>query len=232
MLITLKIKRFTPGRHHRPRFRSYQVEVQPNDRLLDVLERIRAEQDPSLAYRNSCGQGLCGSDAMRVNGKNALACKIRMSTLQGQRITIEPLPGLPVIKDLVVDMQPFFDLYSSFESPLTNLEDHPGFALGENHSHWLSQTITMSCIHCGACTTACPIWRSDTQYIGPAALVMMHRYFGDGRGDNTDQRKKVLMGENGIWLCRNAYECSACCPQEIPITRAIAEIRKKLIFKD
>ena len=229
MDIQLKILRFTPGKHRRPRFRMYTLDVGPNDRVVDLLERVRTEQDATLAFRRSCKTGMCGSDAMRINGRNTLACKTRVSNLGSGVVTIEPLPGLAVIKDLVVDMRPFFELYQRVQPFWGNSEPPGGLEHRQSASDRLRIEDTIACIQCGVCTTACPVWMIDHSFTGPAALVAAFRYFYDTRDRLKDSRKESISGEDNIWRCRNAYNCTDCCPQLIPITRSIAEMRRSLI---
>jgi succinate dehydrogenase / fumarate reductase iron-sulfur subunit len=166
---------------------------------------------------------------MRINGQTALACKVRVNSLKSSLITLEPLAGLPVVKDLVVDQKPFFDQYLQIEPFLSGTENQTKQPPIGSVKAFLLPEVTAACIQCAACTTACPVWRKDHQYLGPAFLVWMHRYIFDPCDQLAETRKELISKEDGIWRCRNAYQCTLCCPQSIPITRAIAEIRIKLI---
>ena len=181
---TLRIFRFHPEQDTRPHYATYSLEVQPTDRVLDLLEQVRAEYDPGLAYRRSCAHGVCGSDAMRINGRNALACKVLVQDLSTPVVTIEPLLGLPLIKDLVVDMEPFFAHYRAVLPYLIN--DEPLPADGRERLQTAAERDrfdeTTRCILCAACTTSCPSFWANGQYLGPAALVTAHRFLFDKIG--------------------------------------------------
>lgn len=228
---TLRIFRFHPEQDTRPHYATYSLEVQPTDRVLDLLEQVRAEYDPGLAYRRSCAHGVCGSDAMRINGRNALACKVLVQDLSTPVVTIEPLLGLPLIKDLVVDMEPFFAHYRAVLPYLIN--DEPLPADGRERLQTAAERErfdeTTRCILCAACTTSCPSFWANGQYLGPAALVTAHRFLFDSRDRAAPQRLQILSARSGVWLCRTAFNCTEACPREIHITRAIAEIKQSIL---
>jgi succinate dehydrogenase / fumarate reductase, iron-sulfur subunit len=231
MYIQLKILRFHPEKDKQPHYEKYEVDVDPNDRILDVLEWVRGHIDESLAFRRSCAHGVCGSDAMRINGQNMVACKILVKELGTNRITIEPLIGLRVIKDLVVDMKPFFDHYESIKPYLLNDDSLPEDGRERLQSPEERDRFddTTRCILCAACTTSCPSFWSNGKYIGPAAIVNAHRFIFDSRDRNTAERLKIMAGEMGVWRCRTVFNCTEACPRGIQITKAIAEVKRTLV---
>lgn len=230
MRIELKVFRFDPEKEVRPHFAIYTLEVDPNDRVLDALEKVRDTLDASLAYRRSCAHAVCGSCAMRINGRNMLACKVLIKDLKSQRITLEPLLGLEVIKDLVVDMEPFFDNYRSVMPFLVNDEPLPedGKERIQTPDEREKFDDSTKCILCGACTTACPSFWANTGYVGPAAIVQVHRFMYDSRDRGARQRAMILNAPGGIWRCRTAFSCTEACPRDIQITRAIAEVKQAI----
>jgi len=229
--ITLKILRYNPEKDDKPHYETYQVEAAPTDRVLDLLEYIKGYQDGTLTFRRSCAHGVCGSDAMRINGRNMLACKVLVQDLGTDQITVEPILGLGIKKDLLVDMEPFFDSYRSVMPYFVN--DGP---LPEDGKERL-QTVdarerfddTTKCILCAACTTSCPSFWSDGRYIGPAAIVNAHRFVFDDRDDAASQRLEILADQMGVWRCRTAFNCTEACPREIHVTQAIAEVKQAII---
>jgi succinate dehydrogenase / fumarate reductase iron-sulfur subunit len=230
MQIKLKVFRFDPEKDQQPHYEDYNMEVDPNDRVLDLLEQVRAEHDGSLALRRSCAHGVCGSDAMRINGRNYLACKILVKTLKTSEITVEPILGLKVIKDLIVDMGPFFDQYKAVMPYLVNDEPLPadGKERLQSQAQQLRFEDTTKCILCAACTTSCPSFWVDGRYVGPAAIVNAHRFIFDSRDRAAGRRMEVLNAQTGVWRCRTAFNCTEACPREIKITQAIAEVKRAL----
>ena len=230
MEITVKIFRYNPEKDQRGNYVTYKLEADPNDRVLDVLEYIKGKTDGALSFRRSCAHGVCGSDAMRINGRNRLACKVLVRDV-GADITIEPLLGMKVKKDLIVDMEPFFDNYKKMKPYLIN--DSP---LPENGRERLQSPEQRArfdeatkCILCAACTTSCPsFWASD-QYFGPAAFVAAHRFVFDSRDEGASQRLVVLAETDGTVRCHTAYNCTEACPREIQITKAIGELKMAMM---
>ena len=230
MEITVRIKRFDPEVDKKPRWEEHKLDVDPNERVLDVLNDIKWERTGSLAFRRSCAHGICGSDAMLINGRNRLACKVLVKDL-GTRITVEPLPGLPVLKDLIVDMEPFFDAYKAVLPYFINDDPEPPRERLQSVEDREIFDATTKCILCAACTTSCPVFWTNGRYIGPAAIVNAHRFIFDSRDQGTDARLQVLNGVNGLWRCRTAYNCTEACPRGIPITQAIEEVKRELLWR-
>lgn len=230
MEVTVKIFRYNPEKDQRGNYVTYKVEADPNDRVLDVLEYIKGKTDGALSFRRSCAHGVCGSDAMRINGRNRLACKVLVRDV-GENITIEPVLGMKVKKDLIVDMEPFFDNYRKMLPYLIN--DSP---LPEDKRERLQSPEqrarfdeTTKCILCACCTTSCPsFWASD-QYYGPAAIVTAHRFIFDSRDEGASQRLQVLAETDGIARCHTAYSCTEACPREIQVTKAIGEVKMAIV---
>lgn len=230
MKVTLRIKRYNPEHDVKPVFKEYAVDVEPTDRVLDALNQIKWYQDGTLTYRRSCAHGVCGSDAMRINGRNRLACKILMQEL-GKRITIEPLIGFTVIKDLAVDMEEFFESYKSVKPYL--IADAPVSGRERLQSPQQREAFddTTKCILCAACTTACPVtWTSD-EFVGPAAIVNAHRFIFDSRDEGGAERLRILNSGTGVWRCRTIFNCTDACPRGIEVTRAIEQVKRALVYE-
>ncbi len=230
MLIHLKVFRFDPQTEKAPHYDTFELQVEPTDRVLDLLEKVRNEHDATLGLRRSCAHGVCGSDAMRINGKNALACKKLVRDLNSDHITIEPLLGLKVIRDLIVDMKPFFEHYESLLPYLINEEPLPtdGKERIQTEEQVLRYEDSTKCILCAACTTSCPSFWADGKYIGPAAIINAHRFVFDSRDRAAAKRLKILNQQFGVWRCRTAFNCTEACPREIKITQAIAEVKRAI----
>ncbi len=224
MEVTLRILRYNPETDKKPHYEKYQVEAEPNDQVLDLLNRVKWNIDGTLSYRRSCAHGICGSDAMRINGVNRLACKVLVKDV-GTRITVEPLLGLPIEKDLIVDMEPFFDHYRSVMPYLVNDEPPPTEERLQTIEERARFDDTTKCILCAACTTSCPSFWASGQYVGPAAMVQAHRFIYDSRDRAGAERLKVLNDRMGVWRCHDIYNCTDACPREIEVTKALGELK-------
>jgi succinate dehydrogenase / fumarate reductase iron-sulfur subunit len=226
----VRILRYDPERDTKQHWESYRVECDPKmDRVLDLLHRVKYEQDGTLTFRRSCAHGVCGSDAMLINGRNRLACKMRIEQLGRKRITIAPLPGLPVIKDLVVDMDGFFESYRSVMPFLVTEGPAPQRERLQSQEDRLRYDDTTKCILCGACTSSCPSFWSTPTYVGPAAIVNAHRFVFDSRDDAADERLDILAQKDGVWRCRTIFNCTDACPRGIHITQAILEVSSAIV---
>lgn len=228
--LTVKIKRYDPEKDDRPRWQTFQVEAEPNDRVLDVLLNIKWYQDETLGLRRSCAHGVCGSDAMRINGFNHLACKLLVSKLTTDTVLVEPILGLPVIKDLIVDMKPFFDHYESIMPYLINHEPPPGTERIQSPEQRARYDDGTKCILCACCTSACPPFWGDMKYVGPAAIVNAHRFIFDSRDRAAVDRLDVLNETDGVWRCRTVFNCTNACPRDIKVTRLIQEVKQALLI--
>ena len=224
MEVTLRILRYNPELDRKGHYEKYVVEAEPNDQILDLLNRVKWYQDGTLSYRRSCAHGICGSDTMRINGVNRLACKVLVKDL-GSTITIEPLLGLPVVKDLIVDMEPFFAQYRSVMPFLVNDEPTPEKERLQSPQQRERFDDTTKCILCAACTTSCPSFWASGEYIGPAAMVQAHRFIFDSRDRGAAERLQVLNQQMGIWRCHDIYNCTEACPREIEVTKALGELK-------
>lgn len=228
MLVKLKVYRYQPETSDKPYYETFQINAEPTDRILDLLEYVRGDMDATLSYRKSCAHGVCGSDAMRINGKNALACKVLVKDLNTSEITVEPILGLKVERDLIVNMEPFFEQYRSILPFLINDEPVPEKERLQSQEERLLIEDTTKCILCAACTTSCPSYWSNNRYIGPAAIVNAHRFIYDSRDRGAAERLKKLGSPDGVWRCRTVFNCTLACPRDIQITKAIADVKNTL----
>lgn len=232
MKVHFRIRRFDPEKDAKPYWADYTLDdVIPTDRVLELLHRVKWEQDGTLAFRRSCAHGVCGSDAMRINGVNMLACKVLVSNLakggDTVDIQVEPILGLPVLKDLIVDMEPFFEHYRAVMPYFVN-DDPPPADGRERRQSPEERAIfddTTKCILCACCTTSCPTYWASGDYVGPAAIVQAHRFIFDSRDHAADERLNILAAPDGVWRCRTIYNCTPACPREIEVTRAIGEVK-------
>jgi succinate dehydrogenase / fumarate reductase, iron-sulfur subunit len=227
MQVQLRILRYDPERDQKPHWEQYTVETDPTAPLLDLLHTVKWHQDGSLTFRRSCAHGVCGSDAMLINGRNRLACKIRVDQL-GRKISVAPLPGLKVIKDLVVDMDEFFAKYRSVMPFQVDDDVMPARERRQSQEDRARYDDTTKCILCAACTSSCPSFWAQDSYIGPAAIVNAHRFIFDTRDAGADDRLEILSDADGVWRCRTIFNCTDACPRGINITRAILEVSQAI----
>jgi succinate dehydrogenase / fumarate reductase iron-sulfur subunit len=231
--ISLRVFRFDPEVDREGRFVTYKVQADPTERILDCLNRIKWEQDGSLSYRMSCGHGVCGSDGMKINGRCGLACQKLVREYQGEEIVVEPLPFYRVQKDLVVDLDPFFERVDLIRPYLISEAPAPEKERTQTHEDSQRLKEAIRCILCACCMGACPVLNGENErFIGPAPLVWVFRYIFDSRDDAALERLAQMDNPDGAWGCRNYFECTRVCPKEIPVTKQIniikREIRKKL----
>jgi len=234
MDVTFRIRRYNPeipGKD-KPYWQTFELkDVQDTDRVLELLHRIKWEQDGTLAFRRSCSHGICGSDAMRINGKNRLACKTLLKDLDASKpIYVEALKGLPLEKDLIVDMEPFFDSYRDIQ-PFLMASSKPkdGKERLQSAEERARFDDTAKCILCAACTSSCPVFWTDGQYFGPAAIVNAHRFIFDSRDEGAQVRMDILNDKEGVWRCRTTFNCTDACPRGIQVTQAIAEVKQAIM---
>jgi len=237
--VSLRIKRFNPEVDRRPHWETYKVDVDESDRVLDALHLVKWHQDGTLSFRRSCAHGVCGSDAMVINGQNRLACVLLVRDV-GSDITIEPIRGLPVVKDLVVDMEPFFEGYRSMLPSLITHDDPGPRERIQSPAQRARFDDTTKCILCAACTTSCPVFWAQSggsaprqppevrgpTYVGPAAIVNAHRFIFDSRDEAAAERLAILDQRTGVWGCRTAFNCTDACPRGIKVTQAIQEVKR------
>jgi succinate dehydrogenase / fumarate reductase iron-sulfur subunit len=229
MDVQLRILRFDPDRDTVAHWEEYVVPAEPSDRVLDLLHQVKWYQDGSLTFRRSCAHGVCGSDAMLINGRNRLACEYLVKDA-GQRITVEPVRGSPVVKDLLIDLDGFWDKYRSVMPYLVNDDELPEDGKERRQSPEERERFedTSKCILCGACTTACPSFWANPDYVGPAAIVNAHRFIFDSRDHATEERLEIMADADGVWRCRTIFNCVEACPRGINITRAIMEVTRQI----
>jgi succinate dehydrogenase / fumarate reductase iron-sulfur subunit len=224
----LSIFRYNPERDERPRMQVYEIVPEPSDRmLLDLLTRAKALDD-SLAFRRSCREGVCGSDAMNINGRNGLACITPLAGLK-ESVMIRPLPGFPVIRDLIVDMTRFFAHYSSVKPYLINDEPAPERERLQSPEERARLDGLYECILCACCSSQCPpYWWNPDKYVGPAGLLQAYRFIADSRDRATRERLEFLDDVYRLYRCRTVMNCTEVCPKNLSPSRAIERIRAKL----
>lgn len=229
MKINLKIERFNPESGLEPQFKEYRVDVAPTDRILDALVRIKQHQDGTLGFRKSCAHGVCGSDAMRINGKDGLACKTLIQDVakaDGETIEIRPLRHLPVQRDLIVDQAAFFKQYRIIQPFLINNEPPPQKERLQSPEKRAAFDDATNCILCASCYSACPVLDDNPDFSGPAALAQAYRFIADSRDQGFEQRLPDLDHPNGVWACKNHFECTKSCPRKIKITKRINQTKQ------
>ncbi|MBM7057226.1 MULTISPECIES: succinate dehydrogenase iron-sulfur subunit [Streptomyces] len=229
---TFRIRRFNPEVSDEVHWQDFQIEIDPKERVLDALHKIKWELDGTLTFRRSCAHGICGSDAMRINGKNRLACKTLIKDINPDKpITVEAIKGLTVLKDLVVDMDPFFQAYHDVMPFLITKGNEPTRERLQSPEDRERFDDTTKCILCAACTSSCPVFWNDGQYFGPAAIVNAHRFIFDSRDEAGEQRLEILNDRDGVWRCRTTFNCTDACPRGIEVTKAIQEVKRALITR-
>jgi succinate dehydrogenase / fumarate reductase iron-sulfur subunit len=229
MKATFVIFRFDPAVDKQPRYQEYTIDVESTDKILDCLNRIRWELDPTLVYRASCSHGICGSDAMVINGHVGLACqKLVRDYKTANNFVIEPLPLFNVIKDLVVDMDPFFEKHRYVRPYLINDEEVPEKERIQSAEEQKAIEPALRCILCASCTSSCPISRANPNYLGPAALLRAFRYINDSRDTATGGRLAQLDNNDGAWGCKTMWWCTDVCPKGIPVTKCIGQIKRAI----
>ena len=228
-LRTFRIYRFDPDGTCKPQMQTIEAEIADSDRmLLDALIKLKAI-DPSLSFRRSCREGICGSDAMNINGKNGLACVTNMRSLP-QTIVLKPLPGLPVIRDLIVDMTGFFKQYHSVAPFLQNETRPPERERLQSPEQRGTLNGLYECILCACCSSACPsFWWNPDKYVGPAGLLQAYRFLVDSRDDATGSRLDNLEDPYRLFRCRTILNCADVCPKGLNPAAAIANIKSMLV---
>jgi succinate dehydrogenase / fumarate reductase iron-sulfur subunit len=232
--VKLRIFRFDPQKEKKPHYESFAVEADTTDRLLDCLNKVRWEKDGSLAYRMSCMHGICGSDGMTINGVSGLACQKLVRDFDTEKeILIEPLSVFPVVKDLVVDMEPFFEreklVHPDDGIVLESIEEK-----GKEHIQSVEQRAQfdddIKCIMCACCVSACPVsQKEDPDYVGPAAIVRAHRYIFDSRVKEMIKRLQIMDNPHSAFGCKTYYKCTVVCPKRIQVTKHIQEVKRRIL---
>jgi len=228
------IYRFDPEKDQKPRMQDYEIDLEKSGAVmvLDALLVIKAEQDDTLAFRRSCGEGVCGSDGMNINGKNRLACITPIRSL-AEPIVLRPFPGMPVIRDLVVDMTQFYTQYEKAQPYLQNEQPPPSKERLQSPAEREKLDGLYECIMCGCCSSACPsYWWNPDKFMGPAALLQATRFILDSRDDQTRQRLADLNDAYSVFRCRTIMNCADVCPKGLNPSKAIATIRTKMLDED
>ena len=226
---TIEIFRYDPDKDAAPRMQTYQIELLDSDRmLLDVLVRSK-KMDETISFRRSCREGICGSDGMNINGKNGLSCLINMNTLP-QKITLRPLPGLPVVRDLVVDMNQFYEQYEKVHPYLINDQPAPPTERLQSPEDREKLNGLYECILCACCSTSCPsFWWNPDKFLGPSALLNGYRFVADSRDTSTQERLERLDDPFSLFRCRGIMNCVSVCPKGLNPTKAIGHLRNMLL---
>jgi succinate dehydrogenase / fumarate reductase iron-sulfur subunit len=229
MQVTFRILRYNPEKDNEPHFQDYSIEANPTMTVLDALHQIKWNIDGTLSFRRSCAHGICGSDGMKINGKNGLACATLLKDLNTKKpVTVEPLPSMPIVKDLIVDMSDFYKKSETIKPYLINTTPAPPDSerLQSNEdAEMLFESA--KCIMCACCTTSCPSTWSNENYLGPAALLKAYRFVFDTRDDASDERLNIIDSPDGIWRCHTIFNCVDACPKEINITWHLSQLKKK-----
>ncbi len=230
-MLKVEVYRYNPDTDKAPYMKSYEVDTQGKDLMvLDVLELLKA-QDPSLAFRRSCREGVCGSDGMNINGKNGLACiKALSECVKNNKLIIRPLPGLPVIRDLVIDMSQFYEQYRKIEPFLQNDTPAPAIERLQSPEERAKLDGLYECILCACCSTSCPsFWWNPDKFIGPAGLLQAYRFLADSRDTETEHRLANLDDPFSVFRCHGIQNCVNVCPKGLNPTKAIGHIRNMLL---
>lgn len=230
-IITIKILRFDSRNDKNLHFANYQINAKRGMTVLDALLKIQEEQDATLVFRYSCRGAVCGSCGMIINGKANLACRVQLSDLNTSEILLEPLPNLSIIKDLIVDMEPFWAAYRTIEPWLhTEKSESQG-------EHLVSRKIMLqfeqyaNCVLCACCYGSCPVVARDDQYLGPAALLKLYRFLQDPRDQrNQHAALEQINNSQGLWGCDTVFRCVTACPKEIRPTDGITGLRRQFIW--
>lgn len=226
--ITFAIERFDPDVDSAPSVREYRVGIEEGTTVLEALLRIQAEQDGSLAFRYACRGAVCGSCAMLVKGDAALACRTQVLALGGDVVSVGPLPNLPVLKDLVVDMEPFFGKDAAVDPWLEPYDDGPERERLVSPEDWAEPEPYTNCILCASCHGVCPVPERDADYLGPAALAKHYRFLADPRDAAGDARLALVDSEHGVWGCDTVWRCARVCPKGVPPTKGILASRERI----
>ncbi len=233
MKVKFKIYRFNPETDQQPHYDAFNIDAEPNERILDCLNRIRWTKDSTLSFRMSCAHGICGSDGLTINNQSTLACqKLVKDYDYSTEILVEPLKYFNVIKDLIVDFSPFFERIKGI-NPTTGKtlpQDYPEKERIQTIQQRGEFEDAIKCILCGCCVGACPVMvEQDAYFMGPAAILRAQRYIFDSRTNNSQKRLAHLLKPHGIWGCKSYFMCTVVCPKNIKVTAAILKTKKKII---
>ena len=230
MNLNVKIRRYNPETDEAPHWQTFEVPADPKDSALALLNYIKWHLDGTLTFRKSCAHGICGSDAMQINGENKLACSILVQDIvkgDGDTVSFAPLPGSPVIKDLVIDQTRFFEKYRAVMPWLVTEGPAPARERVQSPEDFDLIEDATKCILCGACTASCPSTWADPTYLGPAAMLKAYRYTFDSRDDGAEERLDVVDSPDGLWKCYTIFNCNEACPKDIDITRWLSALKRR-----
>lgn len=233
--VTLSLYRYNPEVDAEPYMKEYEIEipVKSDPMVLTLLERLKAEQDPTITYRRSCREGVCGSDGMNINGTNGLACITHLSQLNTDKIVVRPLPGFPVIRDLAVDMSQFYEQYERVEPYLQTNQEAPARERLQSPEERAQLDGLYECILCACCTSSCPsFWWNPEKFVGPAGLLQARRFLADSRDTATDKRLEKLQDPFSVFRCRTIMNCTNVCPKGLNPSLAIAKIRNQMLTRE
>lgn len=233
--VSLSIYRYNPEVDAKPYMKEYEISIpsMSDPMLLTLLERLKAEQDATISFRRSCREGVCGSDGMNINGTNGLACVTHISELNTDKIVIRPLPGFPVVRDLVVDMSQFYEQYERIEPYLQNDNAAPARERLQSPEERAQLDGLYECILCACCTSSCPsFWWNPEKFVGPAGLLQARRFLADSRDTATEHRLNKLQDPFSVFRCRTIMNCANVCPKGLNPTKAIGEIRKQMLTQE
>jgi succinate dehydrogenase / fumarate reductase iron-sulfur subunit len=227
-----KIYRYNPENDAKPYVKDYELDnVEPGTMLLAALLRIKDEQDETLSFRRSCGEGVCGSDGMNINGTNGLACITSLDSLK-QPVEVKPLPGLPVIRDLIIDMDQFYKQYRAVKPYLIVNDPMPEVELAQTPEQREKLDGLYECVLCACCSTSCPsFWWNPDKFLGPAALLQASRFIEDSRDQNFEKRLEDLEGPFKLFRCHTIMNCVNVCPKGLNPTKAIGRIKSKMVSR-
>lgn len=233
--LSLSIYRYNPEVNDKPYMHDYEIEIpaKSDPMLLTLLERLKAEQDSTITYRRSCREGVCGSDGMNINGTNGLACITSISQLKTDKVVLRPLPGFPIIRDLVVDLSQFYQQYERVEPYLQNDTVAPARERLQSPEERAQLDGLYECILCACCTSSCPsFWWNPDKFVGPAGLLQAQRFLADTRDTAKQHRLDKLQDPFSVFRCRSIMNCANVCPKGLNPTQAIADIRKRMLAEE
>lgn len=228
--VTFEIFRYDPEKDKEPYYQTYKVEIRRSGMLLlEGLNQVKWELDPTLSFRRSCREGVCGSDGLNVNGVNMLSCMTKIEDLGTDHIVIQPLPGMKVIRDLVTDMDDFFQKFITVKPYLIRKSPVPDKEFYQSPEDRKLLDGLYECILCGCCSSSCPSYWADEKYLGPNAFLRAYRYLIDSRDEGAEDRLPILNDKHGVWRCHTIYNCVEACPKQLNPTKAIVGIRRMLL---
>ena len=230
MAVTFKILRYDPTKDEPPRFQTYVHEPKPRDSVMESLKDIRDQQDPSLSFRYSCREAVCGSCAIVINGAVALSCRTLVEA-SGPQIVLEPLPNMEILRDLVVDMAPFWEAYRFVQPYLQPEGEAPAKGHRFEDAEFEDVFRLTTCILCASCYAACPVVSREAEYLGPAALAKLHRFIKDPRDKRPFAALKRVDSATGAWGCDTVFRCNDVCPKEVQPAHGIEGVRRALVAK-